>query len=905
MSGIAWYRVLLYLLPAQFRKRFGDDMVRLQQQRFLECGTLRHWMGTALLALGDLGSTFWREWSAQLFGRPDEALLRASRFGFGRGAAGVVAKRRGSWENSVVDRVSVVLRHTLRRLRRQWGTSLVIVATLGLGVGATVSIYSYVHAALVRPLPFDHAEKLVRVWPGMTFSKQLLDGFRTEVDSYDAIAAYTGWQMSMTGTERSEELQAVAVTPGFFTVFEVIPSLGRTLRDTDSLPGAEPVVVLSDGLWTSRFGSDPKIVGQLIDFGALDGEAKDRDRRRVVGVLPARHEPIVPTAKLWIPLPIDVTDEEDYGGSWYLNALGRLRTDANPETASAEISAVSQRLKGGDYPSISDEAMGSARVVSLRHWLVDDVQGPLLLLLGAVALVLLIACTNVASLLIARTASRDGELRLRAALGAKRGRLLLELLAESAVLALLGGGVGLAVALGLERLALGHLPQGIPRLSQAGLHMPVLVFSLGLTMLVALVSGLPAALRAIGGKGSIAVSLRAGSQRLDERMQLGMVVVEVALAVMLLVGAGLVLKSFDRLTSVDPGFDGDGVSALRIVPPAAKYEDDDRWRALNAELVERLGAIGGVEQVGGIHLLPLSLNNWNFPYQAEGLVLQADQETPRANYRVVAGDYFRTLGVPLIAGRLLAPSDRAGAENVVVVNQALADELWGATESIDRTLKLFMSQPHRIVGVVGNVRQHRLDLEIQPEMYYPADQKWAPGTMTYVVRASVPTPALFGDLRSAVRAVDPAIAIGDLMTMDEAVGRSVAEKRSMSLLLLAFGTLAVLLSLVGVYGVMTYLAGKRIREVGIRMALGARRSRVLGDGIRWAGGWVGLGLLIGGLGSLAIGRMVGGFLFQVSAYDPSVLISVLSGVAISAGLATLIPLERSSKCDPATVLRAE
>ena len=880
-------------------------MATLAEERWSDCDSMRDRVDVAVWLIVDLVVTAVREWRELLGPRSASRSLRTSTR-FPDGARAIVSTTSSRLEkSSMLDRFMVLVRQTVRRLRLQWATSLLVVLTLSFGVGSTVAIYSYVHAALVRPLPFDEAHRVVQVWPEMTFSKKLLDRFRGEVDSYGAVAGYSGWVVTLTGAERSEELQAIAVGPGYFDVLGVTPILGRALVDSDSRAGAEGVVLLSYELWLNRFGSDPAVIDRLVDFGALDGDESTQERRRVVGVLPARHEPLVPEAKMWIPLTVDAGDEEDYSSSWYLSVVARLADDASVASASSELEVVSQRLKQTGYPNISRREQGAARVVSLRGWMVDGVQTPLLVLLAAVGIVLLIACANVASLLIARTASRQQELRLRSALGADRRRLLGELLFESGSLAVAGGALGLVFAQGVDRVISIYLPQAIPRLDRASLDLPVVAFALLLTMLVALLSGLPSALRAMRGKASLSVSMRAGSQRVDDRMQLCLVVAEVGLSVALLVGTGLVLKSFSQLIEVDPGFSTQDVTAIRVVPPSLKYEDDERWRQLGQALNEHLAAVPGVDTVGGIHLLPLSMNNWNFPYLADGQVLAEGQASPSANYRVVTGEYFRALRIPLLAGRVLTARDREGSEPVVVINETLAREFGGADQAVGKTLNLFMNEGHQVVGVVGDVRQHRLQLAIEPEMYYAINQRWPTGSLSFVLKSQRPSVDLYPALRDAVRTIDPAIAIGDMMPMDEAVGRSVAEQRFMSILMSAFGALAIVLSLVGVYGVMAYLATKRVREIGIRMALGAGRSRVLRDGLKGAAVWIAGGLAVGALASIAAGRMVGSLLFEVDAFDPSVLVVVLLGVAVSAGLASLIPLRKATRCDPARVLRAD
>jgi putative ABC transport system permease protein len=476
------------------------------------------------------------------------------------------------------------------------------------------------------------------------------------------------------------------------------------------------------------------------------------------------------------------------------------------------------------------------------------------------------------------------------------------------LLALAGGLIGVASAAGLVRVLRARLPDTIPRADQISLDPVVLAFALGVTLLAVLLFGLPPALRVTGSGllGSIfrGAAGKAPSKR-QHRLQYGLVLVEVALATVLVVSAGLLLKSFATTVAVHPGFEPRGVVALAVSPASGEHTRNEGWAGYFDALLERLRSVPGVESVGGIHLLPLTSGNWSFPYEAEDHPIPPDTPPPSANYRVIAGDYFRTLGIPLLEGRTFAPADRDGAPDVVVINERMARDLWPNESALGKSIELFMNAPFTVVGVVGDVHQYRLDRPPEPEMYYHLPQVQPTGRFLMMVRGSLPSSELVPALRETVWALDPDVPIGMIATLEEVVSQSVARARLVAQLVAGFAALALLLGAVGVYGVMSFAASARAREIGVRMALGADRRSIVGSsvarGMAWALGGLATGLLAAG----AAGRLLEGLLFETSATDPAVYAGVALALSAVAALACFVPARRASRLDPMVTLRQE
>lgn len=798
------------------------------------------------------------------------------------------------------------VRVAVRRLSRQPAFAGAAIVTLALGIGATVAMFSVVEGVVLRPLPYPEPERLVAVWPGANFNIAMVDYFR-DAPSLGPMTGLSGWSFTLTGEGEPERVDGAAVDPEYFDVFGVHPTLGRGFTEEERYYGRADVVVLSWDFWQRRFGGDPGVIGRRI---ALEGH-KQTDHV-VVGVMPEGHS-LVGSAKadVFVPLstaPGGYTVAQD--SSWYVNdVVARLAPGATVEQARIETRELARRLRA-DFPGrFREDYVRTADAQPLLDSVVGDVRGGLLVMLGAVALVLVIACANVANLLLARTAERGRDSALRAALGASRGRLARQSLAESLVLAVVGGGLGVLLAWwSLDVLANG-VRMALPRSPDVAVSLPVLFFALAVTAGSVVLFGLLPALR--GGARDVSAELRGGGgprntgSRGQHRLRRTLVAVEVALAVVLVAGAGLLLRSFGRLYGTDPGFRPEGVLALEVSHPGAELPGSRQGLAqYYLEVQRRLAAVPGVEDVGGIHLLPLTFGNWSFPYLAEGHEPGPDGNLTSANFRIVTPGYFRTLGIPLLQGRDVTEADGAEGPGVGLINRAMAEELWPGEDPLGKEILLFGNQPFTVVGVVGDTRQHSLDREPRPEMYRPLTQ-FSSGSVYMLVRGPGDMAALAPRLREAIWEVDPDVPIPFTGLVETVVADSVARARFFAVLLGGFGALALVLGAVGVYGVTAYTVASRLPEYGVRIALGAEPGSVARRAVAGGLAPVILGLAGGLAASLAAGRLLSSLLYRISPTDPvtlALVTVVLTGVAI---LAILVPARRASRVDPVKVLAAE
>lgn len=792
------------------------------------------------------------------------------------------------------------VRLALRGLRRNPGFTAAAIVILSLGIGANVAMFSVLHSVVLRPLPYSEPDRLIQLWPTQNFNITLADMVEVGMPSARAASGLSIWSLTLTGEGEPEQLQAGYVETNHFDMLGVAPLLGRGFLPEERDPGRGDVVILSHGLWQRRFGGDPEIIGRTLRI-----EGRDHDVRRVIGVMPPHYREVRLDPDIWVPLQLPPGTDFANDSTWYVNwVVARLAPGATLERADAEMRAVAIRLRG-EYPRFFDEeTVAAASVRPLDEMITGEVAGTLWLLLGAVGLVLLIACANLANLLLARAVGRMRDAAVRAALGASRARLIRQQLTESLVLAVLGG----LAAIPLAALLLGYLrsraPSDLPRADAIALDVPVLLFALGVSLLAAATIGLVPALRA--SDGGIQKRLRAGgrwSPGVGHGLNRTLVVAEVALAMVLVTAGSLVVKGFVGLRSTDPGFRTEGVTVVEAVRPLGGSGNSEV--AFYEEALERLERLPGVQSVGAIHLLPLTPDNWSFPYLAEGHEPDPERPLPSANFRVVAGDYFRTTGVPLMAGRTLMETDRKDSAPVGLINRSMAQELWPGEDPIGKEVRIFGNVPFTVVGVVGDVRQHGLDTQPYPEMYVPKSQwRWAVGRM-YLMTRSAGAPPSAEALRDAIWSVDPGVPIPSVRPLGQVVAGSVADARFFASLLAGFGLLALMLGAVGVYGVAAHVTRARLPDYGIRLALGADPTavvrHVLGDGLRP----VALGLMFGLAGSLAAARLLGQLLYGVEPYDPPVYAGV-AGVLIVAGLlATWLPARRAGRVDPVEVLRAE
>ena len=800
-----------------------------------------------------------------------------------------------------------------RSLRRSPGFTAVAVLTLALGIGGTAAIFSVVRGVLLRPLAYPRAESLVTVWsrflpesgfdfPTFPVAPPEFWDYREENRSLAELAAFSTVGVTLTGGDDDpERVQGALVTGDFFRTLGVDAALGRVLGPDDDPPGGSGRVVMGDRLWRTRYGGDPDIVGRSV---IVDGEGFE-----VVGVMPPGFAYPSRETVLWGPLGLDPADRSNRGAH-FLQLVGRLGPGVSLPEARAELGTL-MAVWEAEYPQVHT---GHFLILnSLMDDVVGSVRGTLWVLLGAVGFVLLIACANVASLMLGRNEARRRELAVRAALGAGRRRMVQHLLTDSLVLALAGGALGVALAwIGMRailRLGVGT----IPRADAVALDGGVLLFALAVTLLTAVLFGLAPALR--GGGQPPGAAMREGGRggtvgRGATRLRSGLIVAEVALAVVLVAGAGLMIRSFERLTAVDPGFRPEGLLMAQLALPSRDYPDITSVAAFHSRLATRLGALPGVVSVSGASDLPLYEAPPNVDFEIEGLPATEPGEPARSGDLVFAlPDYPATMGIRMVEGRFFTPSDDVEAPRVAVVNRTAARLFWGDRSPLGSRIRT-AGDPDRewatVVGVIEDVKWEALEAEHRQAYYMPVAQPaWRPSTLFYTIRVAGDPLALGPAVHRSVAEMDRRLPVIRLSQMDALVGESVARPRFIMVLLTLFGGMALSLGAIGIYGVVSYAVTRRRRELGIRMALGAgRRSTaglVLAQGLRLALIGVGLGLVV----ALATTRLMAGLLYGVSPTDPLTLAAVCAVLVAAAAAACWIPARRAVRLDPVTALRAE
>jgi putative ABC transport system permease protein len=792
------------------------------------------------------------------------------------------------------------LRYTVRTLLKNRGFALVAVLTLALGIGANSAIFSVVNAVLLRPLPYAESERLVAVSPGVMPGEYLL--MREENRSFAEVAIYrSGVGFNLSGDGEPERLTGAYASTNLFSTLGAGPLFGRTFLPAEEEPGDDRVVILSHDLWRQRFGADPQVLGREI---LVDGEP-----HTVVGVMQAHfHFPAAGT-QLWIPLGVTRTSPPALWGGWGGNVVARLRPDVAPEQALAEMHALTQRFREANTLwTPAADYRPDQRVVQLRDEMVGDVRRMLLVVLGAVGFVLLIACANVANLLLARAAARRKEVAVRTALGAGRGRLVRQLLTESLVLAVVGGAIGLLLAYcGVHVLERG-LPADTPRLAEIAIDLQVLGFTLLITLLTGVLFGVLPALRASRADvhGALKQGARPGFSAGHRRLSATLVAGEIALAVVLVSGAGLLIRSFSELLRVDPGFRVESVVSARITPPPVLYGEAHRQRAFYAELLERTQTLPGVQSVAATNQLPL-VGQWSgFAFEVEGDPYLPGTSAPTTADRRVTPEYLRVMGIPLLSGRLLSEADRQGTPGVALVNEAMARQSWPGEDPVGKRFKpvWWQDQWITVVGVVANVRQQGLAAEVEPEIYRPFAQE-PTDAMTLILRTTADPGALVANLRSALAAVDPDVPVSEIRTLEQVISQAVTTPRFTMLLLTVFAALALVLGAVGIYGVLSYAVGQRTHEIGVRMALGARRSDMLALVVQQGLVLTLIGVGVGLLGAFAATRLLRTLLFEVSPTDPLTFLAVPLLLGAVALLASYLPARRAARVDPMIALRSE
>jgi predicted permease len=796
------------------------------------------------------------------------------------------------------------VKQAVRGVRRAPGRALIAVVTLALGIGANTTTFSVVDGVLLKPLPFDEPERIVSVWPEANFNVALVREVSDAVPALGSVAGISLWTAVLTGAGDPAEIQAARVSPAYFEVLRVAPALGRTLRPGDDLVDDASVVVLSHDLWMSRFGGDPEAVGRTIQLSV-----DVHDRHTVVGVMPASFDP-PGSAAVWVPLIADPTVAVEDDPTWYVNArIGRLAPGASLDQATEQLRRVATRVAPGVPNQMTPEVVAAAGVVPLLDDMIDQARTALWVLFGAVGLVLLIACANVANLLLARGETRRHDLCIRTALGAGRGRIVRLLLLEALVLGGAGGGLGILTAVGLTDLVVSRVPADIPRIEQVTVDRTVLFFALGVTLTATILSALFPALRNSRAEpvNGLHLGTRGASGRGSSRVVTrGLIAVEVALAAAVALGSGLMLRSLDRLLTVDTGFDPANVVAFRPNPLGSGREGPEAFRQFYSELTERLSAVPGVQSVGAVQILTGTTNNWSFPTYPEGYQIPETGAMPDVNFRAVLPGYFETLRIPLLRGRTIQAGDRADTESVVVVNRAFVDRFWPNEGGLGKTVRVYSTDadPLRIVGVVGNIRQHALYLDPLPEIYVPY-LAW-PWEMSAWVLARAEQPELVkAQVRRLVDQVDADVPVSAVEDLPAVLDSSAAETRFFTTLLTTFAALGLFLGAIGIYGVTAHSVARRRPELGVRAALGATRFDLVGSALRSGLGSIVLGTGVGvGLG-LAGGRLLTSHLYQVAPSDPLTILSVMLLLGAVAVAAMAVPAWRASRVDPAVVLASE
>jgi putative ABC transport system permease protein len=790
------------------------------------------------------------------------------------------------------------LRFSLRLLRRQPGFTALVVLTLALGIGANTAIFSAVDGVLLRPLPLPEPERLVVLWGDhpeagrQSISLPNFNDWREGVSSLESLSAFTIAALNLTGGGEPEQLRGVRVTASYFRTLGIWPIHGRTFETGEDLQGRPPVVVLSQGFWTRRLGADPAVLGKTL---TLDGVA-----HTIIGIVP-HGIPFPSRGEVWVPL---ATDQERPRRWNFLGAVGRLAPGVPLEQAQQELNRVTARLEQA-YPDANPQL--TARLLPLQADLASRTRPALLVFMGAVGLVLLIACANVANLMLARAVVRQRELAVRAALGASRGRILRQMLTESLVLSVLGGALGLLLAAwGID--ALRSFQDGLlPGYARIGIDGRVLAFTVGLSLVTGVLAGLVPALRLSGSH--LDSTLRAGAPGLTGgsllRQLRGLLVLsEVALAVVLLVGAALLLRSFDRLQREEPGFSPEGVLALRVVLPQSKYPEDPQLAAFFQQLTERTAGMPGVQAAGVVTAVPFGEGLPVLDVTIEGRTPPPGAMEDAETFAVSPG-YFQAMGIPLLAGRLLEPRDGASAPRVAVINETLARRYLPGKDPLGARLSLDDGESwFTIVGVVSGVRVWALQTEPAPQLYVSHTQR--PRRAMYLAVRTAQAPAgLVGSLRRELAALDPDLSMADVGTMEERLVEAVSKPRVNMVVLGGFAGVALLLAALGIYGVLSQVVAQRTREMGIRMALGAQQGDVLWltlrQGLTPALGGIGLGLSVAWAGS----QLLESLIYGVSATDPLSFLVVpvfLGGVAL---LAAWLPARRATHVDPTEALRQE
>jgi predicted permease len=804
-------------------------------------------------------------------------------------------------------------RYGARSLRKSPAFTAAALATLALGIGANTAIFSVVEAVLLRALPYRNADRVVMLWENKRMRGRphnvvnpgnLLD-WRDQSGSFDEVAAFVDQRYNLTGAGEPEEVAAQAATPNLFQLLGSQPAVGRALMPGDEAAGRQDVAVISHGLWQRRFGGSPDVVGKTI---TLDGESMT-----VVGVMPPDFRWFIKEnslsgkpAEIWVPLALTEEQRTARRGR-YMSAVARLKPGVSVEQARSEMDTVASRLEE-QYPDVN-KGWG-VTVVPLREQLAGEIKPALLVLLGAVGFVLLIACVNVANLLMACSAGRRKEMALRAALGAGRLRIVRQLLTESLLLAVAGGALGLLISRWCVGALVALSPPNLLGAGQVGVNPAALAFTAAVSVLTGIAFGLAPAFDA--ARLDLNVTLRESGRgnvgaRRAGRLRSALVVAEVGLALVLLVGAGLMVRSFVRLQAVNPGFDASNLLTMRVMLPQTKYPEAGRQIDFYRRAAERISTLPGVRSVSAVSALPFADLGSATSFTVEGRPAPAAGDKLSTDVRVADENYFRTMNIPVVAGRTFNEQEAVEDRKTVVVNEAMVRKYFPGEDPIGKRIVVNMSDhpgPTEIIGVVGDARYDKLEGELRPMIYWTPPQLTYP-SMSFVVRTAADPATLSSAAVREIQAVDKEQPVSDVRTMESWLDESTARARFGTLLLGAFACAALVLAAVGIYGVISYSVAQRKNEIGVRMALGAQRRDVLrlvvGQGMRLVLAGVGVGLL----GALALTRVMSGLLYDVAATDPLTFAANALLLAAVSLVACYIPARRAMRVDPMIALRYE
>jgi putative ABC transport system permease protein len=804
------------------------------------------------------------------------------------------------------------LRYGLRMLAKNPGFTAIAVLTLGLGIGANTAIFSVINTVLLSPLPYKDSGQLAAITAtdrkthttGVSVSYPKFTLLNDQTQALESVGAYFSLGVNLTGRGEPEQLTAALVSKDFFHVLGVSPAHGRNFLPQEDQPGGGDVAIITDNFWQSHFGGDPKLLGSPIE---LDGKSVT-----IIGILPASFQfPIQqPPPDIWKPRVFDLNllrPDQIQRGAGYLYIIGRMQPGVTVARAQSELQSIDRRYQKA-FPGNADGLKYDLAATSLENNLVGTLRPSLFVLLAAVGLVLLIACANVASLLMARATSREKEIAIRRALGASRGRLIRQLLTESFLLSFAGGGLGFLVTVWVMPLLRAFNPGTVPRLQEIHVDGTVLFFSLTLCFFTGLAFGLAPSLQFSwrdmherlkeGGRGS---SEGGKGGRLRELL----VIAEIAVALILVTGAGLLIQSFVRMMRVNPGFDSQSVMTFPIALPPNRYSQPEKSAEFYRQLIERMQSLPGVQSAGVTSFLPLGAGLRYVYFCPENLICQGIGRDPLIVYRQASPDFFRTMHIPLLQGRKFSPQDRIGSSPAVIINQSTANQYFPGQNPIGKHLHISSDLIEReIIGVVGDLKFSALTAPNFPEMYLPLEQVPWPIT-TLVVRSNSNSKPLIAAVRQKISEIDPDLPIAGIQSMNDIVASSVAQPKLLTQLVGVFATFALLLAAIGIYGVMAYSVARRTQELGIRVALGAQPADilriVLGQGMRLVLIGLGLGVAV----SLGLTRLLSSLLFGVSTTDPWTFGGVALALVTVAMLASYIPARRAMRVDPIVALRYE